>query len=62
MFYVSLNLINPFKGGGESPDSPIDSILFYNTVRDTWQPAVNLAVPRFLHTVAVFPDVSQLCP
>ena len=62
MFYVSLNLINPFTDGGERPDSPIDSILFYNTARDTWQPAGNMTVPRYQHAVAVFPDVSQLCP
>ena len=41
----------------------IDSILFYNTDRDTWQPAAgNMTVPRAWHAVAVFPDVSQLCP
>merc|ERR1711936_213662 len=49
-------------GGVHSSESPLDSILLYNTDRDTWQPAGNIAVPRAGHAVAVFPDVSQLCP
>jgi len=49
-------------GGWDSSGSYLDSILFYNTVKDTWQPAGNMTVSRAYHAVAVFPDVSQLCP
>jgi len=49
-------------GGKDSSGSRLDSILFYNTVRDTWQPAWNMTVHRNYHAVTVFPDVSQLCP
>merc|ERR1711936_1438640 len=33
-------------GGYDSSDSSLDSILFYNKDRDTWQPAGNMTVPR----------------
>jgi len=49
-------------GGVHSSESPLDSILFYNPDSDEWQPAGNMIVPRWNHAVAVFPDVSQLCP
>merc|ERR1712154_545476 len=49
-------------GGKYSSYAPLNSILFYDTTRDTWQSAGNMAVPRDWHAVAVFPDVSQLCP
>merc|ERR1712154_574205 len=49
-------------GGEDSSWSSLNSILFYDTTRDTWQPAGNMTVPRAYHAVAVFPDVSQLCP
>merc|ERR1711936_801587 len=49
-------------GGVHSSESPLDSILFYNPDSDEWQPAGNMIVPRWKHAVAVFPDVSQLCP
>jgi len=49
-------------GGEDSPYSPIDSILSYEADTDTWQKAGTMTVPRSGHAVAVFPDVSQLCP
>ena len=62
MVYVSLNLITFFTGGRDSSLSDLDSILFYEPDTDTWQEAGNMTVPRYYHAVAVFPDLSQLCP
>ena len=72
MFYVSLNCITLFTGGSDSSGSGLASILIYKPGTwqesgtwlepDTWQEAGNMTVPRFNHAVAVFPDVSQLCP
>ena len=64
MFYVSLNWITLIIGGRDSSRSRqgLDSILLYDTERDTWQSAGNMTVRRAFHAVAVFPDVSQLCP
>jgi len=49
-------------GGWDTSLSLLDSILSYNPLTDSWQSAGNMNVPRAGHTVAVFPDVSQLCP
>jgi len=49
-------------GGADSSRSYLDSIMFYNKDRDTWQSAGKMTEPRLYHAVAVFPDVSQLCP
>ena len=59
MFYVSLNWITLFTGGRDSPRSDIFS---YEPDTDTWQEAGTMTVPREDHAVAVFPDVSKLCP
>ena len=34
----------------------------YEPGTDTWQKAGTMTLPRRDHVVAVFPDVSQLCP
>ena len=62
MFYVSLNWITLFTGGSDSSNLKLDSILSYEPDTDTWQEAGTMTVPRVDHAVAVFPDVSQLCP
>ena len=62
MFYVSLNWITLFTGGRERSVSALDSILSYEPDTDTWQEAGTMTVGRHRHAVAVFPDVSQLCP
>merc|ERR1711988_941271 len=49
-------------GGIDSSYSDLDSILSYEPDTDTWQKAGTMTVPRANHAVAVFPDVSQLCP
>jgi len=51
-----------FFGGEDSSRSDLDSILSYEPDTDTWQEAGTMTVPRGYHAVAVFPDVSQLCP
>jgi len=50
-----------FLFGGNS-HSDLDSILSYEPDTDTWKEAGTMNVPRRDHAVAVFPDVSQLCP
>ena len=62
MFYVSLNWITLFTGGRDRSVSALDSILSYEPDTDTWQEAGTMTVPRERHALAVFPDVSQLCP
>ena len=66
MFYVSLNWITLFSGGSDISGSGLASILIYKpgTLQEpgTWQEVGNMTMPRFNHAVAVFPDVSQLCP
>ena len=67
MFYVSLNSITAFTGGEVEVEryrslSHLDSILSYEPDTATWQEAGTMTVPRDEHAVAVFPDVSQLCP
>merc|ERR1711988_1549700 len=51
-----------FFGGEDSSRSDLDSILSYEPDTDTWQEAGTMTLPRKYHAVAVFPDVSQLCP
>jgi len=51
-----------FLFGGGDKWSDLDSILSYEPDTDTWQKAGTMTVPRANHAVAVFPDVSQLCP
>merc|ERR1719471_1059277 len=51
-----------FLFGGRKGRSYLDSILSYEPDTDTWQEAGTMTVPRYQHAVAVFPDVSQLCP
>ena len=66
MFYVSLNWITLFTGGSHEDilwsSSDLDTILSYEPDTDTWQEAGTMTVPRYNHAVAVFHDVSQLCP
>merc|ERR1711988_1805783 len=49
-------------GGMDSSLSDLDSILSYEPGTDTWQKTGTMTLPRENHAVAVFPDVSQLCP
>jgi len=49
-------------GGSDDSVSGLASILSYEPDTNTWQEAGNMTLPRFNHAVAVFPDVSQLCP
>jgi len=51
-----------FLFGGTNIWSDLDSILSYEPDTDTWQKAGTMTLPRAYHAVAVFPDVSQLCP
>jgi len=51
-----------FLFGGRDSWSDLDSILSYEPDTDTWQKAGTMTLPRAYHAVAVFPDVSQLCP
>jgi len=47
---------------GNRSASYLNSILSYEPDTDTWQEAGTMTVGRHGHAVAVFPDVSQLCP
>merc|ERR1711988_1567380 len=56
------NKVFLFGGGSLYRRSDFASILSYEPDTDTWEKAGTMAVPRADHAVAVFPDVSQLCP
>ena len=58
MFHSTL-----FTGGqGQDKSSRLDSILSYDPLTDSWQPAGTMTVPRSKLAIAVYQDLSQLCP
>ena len=65
IFHNIQNVILSFLSGGTTGSESelrLNTIHFFNTTEQSWQPAGQMTVPREYHAVELIEDVSQNCP